>query len=175
MKKILKWGAIIVVGLFILGAIFGEDEGETVTEESEEELVASETETDEVSTEPVEETAEEPATEPEVVEEAEDDVPMEYKSALNKAESYANSMHMSKQAVFDQLTSEYGEGFSTEAAEYAIENMEADFKANALEKANSYQENMSMSPDAIRDQLTSEHGEQFTQEEADYAMEHLAK
>jgi|GEM_PF-4851412 len=41
----------------------------------------------------------------------EDDVPREYKSALNKAESYAESMHMSKEGIYDQLVSEYGETF----------------------------------------------------------------
>lgn len=101
------------------------------------------------------------------------DVPTEYKSALSKAESYSDMMHMSKQGIYDQLTSEYGEKFSAEAAQYAIDNLGADYKANALEKAKEYQDSMSMSPEAIRDQLTSEYGEKFTQEEADYAVENL--
>ena len=82
-------------------------------------------------------------------------------------------MHMSKQGIYDQLTSEYGEQFSPEAAQYAVDNMQADWNANALEKAKSYQEQMSMSPEAIRDQLTSDSGEKFTQEEADYAIANL--
>lgn len=100
-------------------------------------------------------------------------VPTEYKSALNKATSYANNMNMSKQGVYDQLVSEYGEKFSAEAAQYAIDNVKADWNANALAKAKSYQDTMSMSPAAIHDQLTSEHGEEFTQAEADYAIQHL--
>lgn len=100
-------------------------------------------------------------------------VPAEYKSALNKADAYANSMDMSKIAVYNQLVSEYGEKFSKEAAQYAIDNVQADWNANALAKAKSYQENMSMSPSSIRDQLVSEYGENFTAEEADYAMQHL--
>lgn len=100
-------------------------------------------------------------------------VPAEYKSALNKASSYANVMHMSKRAVYDQLVSEYGEKFSPAAAQYAIDNVKADWYANALAKAKSYQDRMSMSPAAIRDQLISEHGERFTQAEADYAIQHL--
>ena len=82
-------------------------------------------------------------------------------------------MHMSKQGVYDQLTSEYGEQFSPEAAQYAIDNVKTDWDANALEKAKSYQDTMSMSPSAIRDQLTSEYGEKFTEEEADYAIANL--
>ena len=102
-----------------------------------------------------------------------DNVPQEYKSALNKAESYSNTMHMSKAGIYDQLTSEYGEKFSAEAAQYAIDNLNADYNANALAKAKSYQEQMSMSPEAIRDQLTSDAGEKFTPEEANYAIQHL--
>lgn len=100
-------------------------------------------------------------------------VPTEYKSALNKAQTYSDTMHMSKAGLYDQLTSEYGEKFSAEAAQYAIDNVKADWKANALKKAESYQEMMNMSREAIRDQLTSEYGEKFTQEEADYAVENL--
>lgn len=104
---------------------------------------------------------------------AEDNIPTEYKSALKKAESYSNMMYMSKKGIYDQLVSEYGEQFSEEAAQYAIDNIEADWKENALKKAESYQETMNMSPSAIHDQLTSEYGEQFTAEEADYAIENL--
>lgn len=107
--------------------------------------------------------------------ETEPDIPVEYKSALRKAQTYSDSMHMSKQGIYDQLTSEYGKQFSEEAAQYAVDNVKADWKENALEKAKTYQENMAMSPEAIRDQLTSEYGEKFTQEEADYAIENLNK
>ena len=100
-------------------------------------------------------------------------VPVEYKSALVKAASYSKTMQMSKAGIYDQLTSEYGEQFSPEAAQYAVDNVQADWNANALAKAKSYQKQMSMSPAAIHDQLTSEYGEKFTAAEADYAILHL--
>ena len=100
-------------------------------------------------------------------------VPTEYKNALRKAKSYSDLMHMSKAGIYDQLTSEYGEKFSPEAAQYAMDNLEVDWNKNALEKARSYQDSMAMSPDAIYDQLTSEYGEQFTPEEAQYAVDNL--
>ncbi|KFF31214.1 Ltp family lipoprotein [Bifidobacterium bombi] len=99
--------------------------------------------------------------------------PAEYQSALSKAQSYSTSMHMSKQGIYDQLTSQYGEKFTPEAAQYAVDNLKADYNANALVKAKDYQQQMSMSPAAIHDQLTSQYGEKFTQEEADYAVQHL--
>src|SRR5699024_4746941 len=106
-------------------------------------------------------------------EEENDDVPREHKSALNKAESYANTMDMSKEGIYDQLVSEYGENFPEDAAEYVMDNIEADWKENALNKPRSYADDMDMSDDAIFDQLVSEYGEQFTEEEAQYAIDNL--
>lgn len=100
-------------------------------------------------------------------------VPVDFLSALTQAKSYSDIMHMSKAGLYDQLTSEYGGQFSAEAAQYAIDNVQADWNANALAQAKSYQETMAMSPEAIRDHLTSEYGGQFTQEEADYAIGNL--
>ena len=97
----------------------------------------------------------------------------EYTNALRKAETYSKTMHMSKRGIYDQLTSEYGEKFPADAAQYAIDNMQADWNANALEKAKTYQQSMSMSKSAIYDQLISDYGEKFTKEEAQYAIDHL--
>lgn len=98
---------------------------------------------------------------------------MEDKNALAKAESYSSIMHMSKAAIYDQLTSSYGEGFPVESAQYAVDHLVADYKKNALEKAKDYQTNMHMSRSAIYDQLTSSYGEKFTAEEAQYAVDNL--
>lgn len=100
-------------------------------------------------------------------------VPAEYKSALSQATTYSSTMNMSKQGVYDQLVSEYGGQFTPEAAQYAIDNVKADWKANALASAKTYQDTMSMSPAAIRDQLISQYGGQFTEAEADYAIQNL--
>ena len=100
-------------------------------------------------------------------------IPREHKSALKTAESYAKTMHMSKAGIYDQLVSEYGENFPPEAAQYAIDNIEFDWKENALESAKSYAESMNMSDAAIYDQLISDYGEKFTPEEAQYAIDNL--
>lgn len=102
-------------------------------------------------------------------------IPREYVSALIKGQGYADRMYMSKKAIYNQLTSDYGEKFSPEAATYAINNIKANWNKNALQKAKDYQEEQNMSPDAIYDQLTSDSGEQFTPEEANYAVQHLDK
>lgn len=97
----------------------------------------------------------------------------EEKNALKKAESYSKTMHMSKQKIYNQLTSSYGEGFTSEAAQYAIDNLQADYNTNALEKAKTYQSSMHMSKQKIYEQLTSSYGEGFTKEQAQYAIDHL--
>lgn len=102
-------------------------------------------------------------------------VSQEFKSALAKANSYSKTLSMSKAGIYDQLTSDAGEKFPADAANYAVANVDADWNANALKKAKSYQKTMNMSNDAIRDQLTSEAGEKFTPEQADYAINNLNK
>lgn len=102
-----------------------------------------------------------------------DNAPSEHKSALKKAYAYSESMHMSKAGIYNQLTSEYGEKFSAEAAQYAIDTMDVDWNANALEKAKYYSELMHMSKAGIYDQLTSEYGERFTADEAQYAIDNI--
>ena len=98
---------------------------------------------------------------------------MEEKNALKSAETYSKTMHMSKQGIYEQLVSEYGEGFTEEAAQYAIDNINADWNANALATAKTYQTTMNMSRNAIYNQLISAYGEKFTREETQYAIDHL--
>ena len=100
----------------------------------------------------------------------EDNIPKEYKSALKKAKIYSDTAYMSKAALYRQLTSEFGEKFTSEAAQYAIDNVEADWKENALKKAKLYQDVAMMSSSDIYDQLIFG---QFTLEEAQYAIDNL--
>ena len=133
----------------------------------------SPTNTVEPSQEAVETTSVE-VVEPTVAPEpAEDAVPSEWIAALTKAQMYVDTMPFSEQGLYEQLTSEYGEKFSPEAARYALNLVEADWNAEALEAALVYQNDMAMSPEAIRDQLVHQNGNQFTQEQADYAVANL--
>lgn len=95
------------------------------------------------------------------------------KSALKSAQTYSDTMHMSKQAIYEQLTSDAGDKFDDASAQYAVDHVKADWNKNALESAKTYQSDMNMSPEAIRDQLTSSAGDKFTQEQADYAVNNL--
>lgn len=110
-------------------------------------------------------------TEP--AEEPAEEVSREFKNALKSAKTYSDMMHMSKQGIYDQLTSEYGDQFEADAAQYAIDNLDADYNENALKSAEVYYKDMAMSKSAVYDQLISEYGDKFTEEEAQYAVDNL--
>lgn len=113
-------------------------------------------------------------TKEKIVETKEDtSVPKEYRNALRSAKTYSDMMHMSKQGIYDQLTSEYGDQFDVEAARYAIDNLNVDYKENALKCGENYKKTMHMSKARIYDQLTSENGEKFTTEQAQYAIDNI--
>lgn len=97
----------------------------------------------------------------------------EAKAALGSAKTYADTMHMSKDAIYDQLTSSAGDKYPEDAAQYAVDNLEADYNENALKSAENYLDMMDMSDDEIYSQLTSDAGDKFTPDEAKYAVDHL--
>ena len=107
--------------------------------------------------------------------EVEDNVPMEYKQALKSAQNYIDVMAFSKQGLYDQLTSEYAEKYSDEAAQYAIDNVKADYKEEAVEAAKNYLDTMSFSKEGLKDQLTSQYADKYTEEEAQYAIDKVYK
>lgn len=97
-------------------------------------------------------------------------VSTEDRMALEAAQQYLDTMPFSRKGLYEQLTSDAGEGFSDEAAQYAIENVQTDYKQNAVEAAEQYLDSMPMSEDELYDQLTSDAGEGYTAEEASYAV-----
>ena len=153
-KRVWFWVVAIII---VLGASDGSDSGkiepvQEVSQNSSDNSVAENKPKDTVQTE--------------------NKVPSEYKSALKKAKIYSDTSYMSKAALYRQLTSEFGEKFTSEAAQYAIDNVEADWKENALKKAKLYQDVAMMSSSDIYDQLISE-AERYTPEEAQYAIDNL--
>lgn len=98
-------------------------------------------------------------------------VPLEYRTAVKKAQDYLSTVGMSKQGLEKQLVD--FEKFSPEAAKYAVEHVKVNWNEQALKKAKDYVKNVSLSPEATRTQLID--FEHFTPEEAQYAIDHLEK
>lgn len=154
-------GVVVVFGL--ASACSDEDGTETTSTETTQTQVV--TQTDEAQAGEVQ--AEETQAAPE---EQEADIPREYENALKKAESYLKFSSFSYNGLYEQLTSEYGSGFSAEAAQYAVDNVEVDWNEQAVKKAESYLEFSAFSEQGLYEQLTSEYGSGFTHEQAQYAV-----
>ncbi|MGZ9835360.1 Ltp family lipoprotein, partial [Streptococcus sp. V940] len=69
--------------------------------------------------------------------------------------------------------SQVSHGFSSSAAQYAINHLNADYKANALVKAREYRKYSNLSKTEIYNRLTSPWIGKFTKEEANYAIQKL--
>ena len=93
--------------------------------------------------------------------------------ALEQAKSYSSTMFMSKQGIYKQLTSSYGEDMSDTDAQYAVDHLKVDYNENALKTAENYNTDEDMSKEGIRKQLMSIYGDSFTEQEAQYAIDNL--
>lgn len=178
MKQVLKIALGIVLGFVLL--VVGCTALILETDNSTDDVDNPTTQEEKVKEEPVKEDKEEPAEKPkeetqEPVAQEEEAVPFEYEQALKSAQNYVDTLHFSRQGLKQQLTSEYGSGFSEEAAEYALEHVDVDYKEEAVEAAQSYLDAMSFSRQELKQQLTSEYGSGFTEEEAEYALDQVYK
>lgn len=160
-----KW-FIALFAFIILSALFGGEKEASPKKEEGLEVAEAELPEPRVNKEEARVEKEEEALK-------EDGISQEFRAALNKAQTYSDSMHMSKEGLFQQLISEYGENFPPEAANFAIDKIEVSWENNALKKAQTYARTMYMSREGVFDQLTSEYGEAFSQEEAQYAIDNL--
>jgi hypothetical protein len=79
--------------------------------------------------------------------------------ALASAESYLEFSGFSKQGLYEQLSSDYGEGFTEAEAQYAVDHVDVDWNKEAVESARSYLESSPMSRDGLIEQLSSSYGE----------------
>ena len=92
-----------------------------------------------------------------------------YSAALKEAQSY-NRLYLSKKGIYDQLIFK---GFNSDTAQYAINHLNADYKANALAQARQHRKYSNLSKTEIYNMLTSPRIDRFTKEEANYAIQHL--
>lgn len=107
-KKWWFWLIIVIVVIAIIGGSQGNNDTQTSTK------------TENTNNEIVVDTA---TSSNDKKEEEDTSIPKEYRNALEKAKSYQDTMNMSKSAIYDQLISDYGEKFTAEEAQYAIDNL----------------------------------------------------
>ena len=99
------------------------------------------------------------------------------KNAYRSAQSYLDLKGFSKQGLIDQLSSEYGEGYTVEQATAAVQTIEdageVDWNEQAVKAGQSYLDMKGFSRDGLIQQLSSEYGDKFTVEQATYAADQL--
>jgi Host cell surface-exposed lipoprotein len=160
-----RWWAIALAAAFVIGGISqamgGGDDAQPVADKSAASAPVKE------KSEPNAEEA--PAPKPKPVP-PKPTMTVAQKEALEAAESYLESGHFSKKGLFDQLTSEYGEGFAKKDVTFALNHVKADYNAEAREAAESYLDSGHFSHNSLMDQLTSEYGAQFTKAQAAQAV-----
>ncbi len=100
--------------------------------------------------------------EPSIIEEVK--ISLGEKNALLKAKTYLSTMAFSREGLIQQLEFE---GFTTEQAEYGVENCGADWNKQAVLKTKTYLTTMAFSQKGLIEQLEFEG---FTTEQAKYGV-----
>jgi hypothetical protein len=92
--------------------------------------------------------------------------------AVEAAQGYLNlGSGFSAESLYKQLTSSYGSGFTSTAANFAISYLHPDWYQQAVEAAKSYMSlGSGFSRDSLIQQLTSSYGNGFTYAQAEYAV-----
>ena len=88
----------------------------------------------------------------------------EYANVVKTARNYLDFMAFSRKGLIDQLVYE---GYSQESAEYAVDNIGADWNQQCAKKAEDYLDYMSFSRDGLYQQLAYEG---FTDEQIQYGL-----
>ncbi|BDR52830.1 hypothetical protein KIM372_07370 [Bombiscardovia nodaiensis] len=94
-----------------------------------------------------------------------------YDEAAVKAQSYMDSMHLSEEALRDQLTTKRDK-YPPEVAQYAIEHVHADYPANALLAAKDMESRGINRAEDIMAKLTGA-DYKYTPSDAEYALKQL--
>lgn len=99
------------------------------------------------------------------------------KDAYEDALIYLDMTGFSRQGLIDQLTSEWGGGYSLEDATMAVNvieaNGEVDWNEQAVMAALNYAESMNYSEKTVLEELKSDMAGQFTKEQAEYAINYI--
>lgn len=107
------------------------------------------------------------------------DMTASQKNAYNAGLNYLSTMPFSKAGLIEQLSSDFGDGYEVEDAEFAVnaieENGEVDWVEQAKKAAKNYLDIMSFSKDGLIEQLESDYGDKYTHEEAVEAVEAVYK
>lgn len=163
--KILKWVAIIFIGLIVIGLIFGKEETAQTAIETPTIPVAAEPVHAEVAAEPLQ--AEQVAAKP-----VEPELTAPQSNAVRSAKQYLSIAGFSRDGLINQLSSSAGDGYSKDDATVAVDSLGVDWNEEAVRSAKQYLEISGFSCNGLIEQLSSQAGDQYTVGQATYGAKH---
>jgi len=104
------------------------------------------------------------------VEPAKPNLTKSQEQAIGSAQDYLQLKGFSRLGLIQQLSSEYGEGFSKADAIFAVDHIDVDWNEQAVRAAKSYLELKHFSRAGLIQQLESPYGDQFTHAQAVYGV-----
>lgn len=93
------------------------------------------------------------------------------KNAVRSAKSYLSMQGFSRDGLIEQLSSEYGEGYSVSDATIAVDSLNVDWNKNAVKSAKQYLNMQGFSCKGLIEQLSSDAGDKYTESQATYGAE----
>lgn len=96
-----------------------------------------------------------------------DSIPLKYYQALNRANAYSDTLHMPKADIYEQLISAYGDYFSADAAQYAVDHLTNVWEPEEPEPVPTAQDNTEMASSDMTGQAVSTADENAGQPEGE--------
>jgi len=90
------------------------------------------------------------------------------KNAVRSANQYLSVQGFSRKGLIDQLSSEYGDGYSVADATVAVDSLNTDWNKEALKSAKQYLSIQGFSCNGLIEQLSSDYGDKYTKNQAAY-------
>lgn len=184
MKIVLKWIALIFIGLVILGLIFGKDSTEPNKNPSkqhesqsheiaavtppENHLVDTTIATNSVQTDDFIETAS--SSDKDTYTET-TNLTNQQKNAIRSAKEYLSFSGFSREGLIRQLSSSYGNGYEIADVTIAVDNLDVDWNEQAVRSARQYLDMSGFSCNGLIEQLSSDAGDKYTNSEATYGAQ----
>lgn len=93
------------------------------------------------------------------------------RNALRSAKDYLQMSGFSRKGLIDQLSSSYGNGYSSEDATAAVDSLDPDWNKQATRAAAEYLQMQGFSCRQLIGQLSSSYGNKFTKAQAEYGAQ----
>ncbi|RZG78359.1 hypothetical protein EXE10_18235 [Acinetobacter sp. WCHAc060033] len=92
-------------------------------------------------------------------------------NAVRSANQYLSVAGFSRKGLIDQLSSEYGDGYSKADATAAVDSLSIDWNEQAVRSANQYLSISGFSCNGLIEQLSADAGDKYTKKQASYGAQ----